>query len=223
MSVPAQTEQDSRAAEAAVLAAAGLSRYTWNPVTATFTDTVTGRVVAPTAIRSALDDAIDASARDVRAITQQLRTGAIDLQDWQRLMMAEIKASQLAGVAAAAGGFENMTPATNGRAGRSIRDQYSYLRRLAGQIADGTQPLDGVLLRRSVMYVEAARKAHEAQRRAEMRQRGTTEHRSVTHATDSCEECLALEALEWVDIETTIPLPGDRICHSGCKCTIAYR
>lgn len=204
------------------MSAGNPSGYVWDTVSARYRDTATGKYVSSETVRGALDNAIEASAKNVRAITQQLRDGALSLPDWQKMMMQEIKVGTLSSTAAAKGGFGQMTQADYGRAGREIRSQYAYLQKMSEQIANGTQKLDGTLLRRAAMYAESPRKSYEAQRRAEMRIRGITQERNVIHSNDSCDGCLEADALGWSALGT-LPLPGDRDCMSRCKCTLEYR
>lgn len=198
-------------------------RFTWDRPSARYRNRRDGRYVSPQAIRGALDDAIITNAaKDVRALTQQLRAGEILLSEWETAMRVQIKASQLSAASLARGGFDQMTQADFGRVGRAVRDQYAYLARMSAQIADGTQRMDGTVLRRAEMYVAAAREAYERQQLVEDKARGLTEERSVRGASDSCDECVELEARGWVESGTT-PLPGQRICRTNCACLIERR
>ena len=194
--------------------------FVFDIVSARFRSRATGRYVSHSAVRDALDTAIANAAKDARAVTLQLRAGEVTIAEWQQAMAGQIKSSQSAAAALARGGWAQMRPADWLRVARSVKEQYGYLRRYAEQIASGAASPS---TRRSEMYVSAARKAYETQRRAEMTARGVRQHRSVRHALDSCEECIELAALGWVSIETTIALPGERTCRSSCRCSISYR
>lgn len=217
MSGTVPDDSNGLALTAATIAATGLSRYQWLPDRALFYDQVTRKVVPPAVVRSALDDAIDASARNVRAITQQLRLGEVTLAEWQRLMMAEIKASQLAGVAAASGGFENMTQSRYGLAGRRIRDQYAALAKFAQALSDGTQKLDGTALRRAELYAKSARATYHDTETRELSSRGYDEEASVLGDADHCGTCVSEAERGFVPLGQMIPI-GARDCLGNCKC-----
>jgi hypothetical protein len=181
-----------------------------------------GRFLSRTEVRDALDNALANNGDVVRALSQQLRDGAITLADWQTGMAREIKNVHLYSAAAAKGGWAQMTPADYGRAGQRIERQYRYLRGFAEDIASGRQPLSDRLLQRAAMYSEAGRSTFHYVERGEMEVRGMTEERSVLHADDSCEGCLQAEANGWVPIGEAVPI-GERDCLTKCRCTIDYR
>lgn len=181
-----------------------------------------GQFVSQATVNDALNSAVKAAARDMHALTQQLREGTLAIQDWQAAMMQAVKDSQLASAALAKGGFAQMTQADYGRVGQSVRAQYGYLQTFAQQLADGSIALDGRVPRRAELYVEAARGMFDKQQRADMRRRGMTEERNILNATESCDGCLDATALGWVPIGTLPPV-GTRTCLSRCACSVIFR
>lgn len=203
--------------------------YTWDPGAARYRD-ARGRFVAWSDVRAALVAAEEDAAANVRALTQQLREGAISLRSWQRGMAEEVRAVHLAEAALAAGGFPRMGPAEYGRVGGQVRSELAFLRRFAADVAAGRQRLDGTLLRRAEQYVLAGRNTYDRARRAEAARLGYDEERNVLHARESCHSdpasgrpgCAELTALGWVPVGTLAPI-GARRCLRHCRCEIQFR
>jgi hypothetical protein len=181
-----------------------------------------GRFVPAVQVRAALDRTLDTAQANVAGLSQQLRAGAISLADWQVGMAAELKSVHLASAALARGGWAQMAPADNGRAGRFLRDQYAYLRNFAQEIAAGKQRLDGTLPVRAAMYVQAGRRTYHLTERADKGRRGLTEERNLLGVADHCSECVAETGRGWVSLGDLVPI-GERICRTNCRCMVDYR
>ena len=196
--------------------------YGWNEAAGRYITLSTGRFVTFVEVRSALDAAIDSSQNEIRRLSQALQSGNISLADWQTAMMQEIKQGHLAAIAAAKGGFAELTQADYGRAGQAIRTQYEYLRNFANQVGDGRQPLDGYFLRRADMYADSSRGLYHRAERIERAKRGMTEERRIATARESCPDCIEYEARGWQPIGS-LPNIGDSQCLTNCKCYFEYR
>jgi hypothetical protein len=198
------------------------SRYVWEPRASRYRDS-RGRFVPATAVRAELDKSIEQSGQSVRALSEQLQRGEINLRQWQLGMIDEIRSSQLAGVASSKGGFAQMTQADYGWAGQRIREQYGYLDNFARQIASGEQRLDGTFPMRAEQYVKASRASHEAMRRREASKRGEDLMRNILHPADHCPDCIAQAALGWIPIDDPRYIPiGQRQCRMNDRCTIEF-
>jgi hypothetical protein len=195
--------------------------YTWDARVARFRG-ANGRYVPASAVRDALDKSIDASAWAMREASEALRAGQMSLAQWELTMAAEIRNSHLAATALARGGWDFMTPADYGRAGRVIREQYRHLQKFAAQIASGAQKLDGTLARRASLYIDASRAHYAAARKREMEVLGADEERRFRHARDSCPTCIGESNKGWSPLGTLRPI-GDSECIVKCKCTFGYR
>ena len=195
--------------------------FRWDARTGQYHDPATGRFVARAAVRGALDAAIDGAGKEVRATTQALREGTLALRDWQQTMEQNIKHVHLASAAAARGGWAQMTQADFGRCGAAIKEQYGYLRGWVQEIEAGL-PLDGRLLVRAEMYIQAGRGIYHHFDEDEQRRRGRTEEKNVLGVADHCEGCLAEDARDWVPLGELVPV-GDRLCKSFCHCSVEYR
>lgn len=181
-----------------------------------------GRLVSERAVRDAVDNLADLSSQRMAAFAQRLQSGALPLADWQVGMSQEIKSAHVAAGVAAHGGRVQMAPSDWGFLGQRIRTEYGFLRDFAGQIADGTQPLDGRLIARARMYGQGARMSYEAVRARDDRNRGMTEERDILAGSDHCTLCPDLAAQGWVPIGT-LPAIGTRPCGVNDRCRIERR
>ena len=198
--------------------------FTYDRRLACYRDTGTGRLVPATRVRSYLDDALASAGKRMDALANQLRAGQIDVITWEVRMRREVKLVSTYSGAVAKGGWAQMTDADYGRVGQYVRGQYQYLRNFAQQIADGRQPLNGMVNARSQMYASAGRPLYARMEEAEQVLRGATERRSVRYATDSCAGCLDAAAAGWHAIKgSTVPQIGARDCRTRCKCRFEYR
>ena len=202
------------------------TRFTYNAAAGRYRSKSTGRFVSGAQVRQGIDQFVDGQSSLMVDLGRQLQAGEISLSEWQTSMMQQIKDIHLASVAAQRGGWAQMTPADYGRAGRYIRDQYGYLRDFADQIADGTQRLDGTLLRRIRLYGQAGRHTYHLAERADMIRRGFTHERSVLDpAAQHCEgerSCTEQAAKGWQKIGDMLPI-GERICNMNDRCHVEYR
>lgn len=196
------------------------SRFRWNAAAGRYVAS-NGRFVTEDAVRRELDRVIDTERKRVRQLAEQLRTRGISPTRWEIEMRGSVKRMHMASVATAKGGWAQMAPADNGRAGRYIRDQYAYLERFRRQV-DAGLPLDGRFLQRADLYAEAARGTYHRAETAEQERRGMTEERNLLHPADHCSECVGESARGWVPIGTLVPI-GQRICRARCRCTKRYR
>lgn len=137
-------------------------------------------------------------------------------------MRTLIRTGLVAQAAAASGGTANMSHADRGRVGAAARREYAYLSRFAGQLVDGSRPLDASAVRRAGMYAEAGRRTAEEVDRRSRQVDGWTLERRVLAAAEHCVECLALAALGWQPLGS-LPRIGETICKMGCRCSWGFK
>lgn len=169
--------------------------------------------------------------------TQRLREGQITLSEWQQFMEAEIKQGTLAATALERGGFDQLTAADYGRAGRRLynpsatsRDdpdygQYQYLRDWLRELEAGANPTDG----RARLYARAIRAHYHDAQRLHMRRQGFTEERFLLNARDSCRDedgprggCFERAEAGWSPVGTFAGI-GQANCLANCRCDQAFR
>lgn len=181
-----------------------------------------GRFVPDATVRSAVDQVLNDTASSVQGLTEQLRSGAISVQEWRSGMEASIKSAHVAAGVAARGGFAQASQADYGWIGSQIKTQYQYLDRFAAQIVSGAQPLDGTLTSRADLYAQAGRVTHREMERRMARIGGKSEEKSVLGAADHCEGCVGAASQGWQPIGT-LPAVGSRECLSRCHCRMIFR
>jgi hypothetical protein len=198
-----------------------MTRYRWEPpagASGRYRDTTTGRFVAGRTVRRELDAYLDNSESVTKALATALRNREISLADWELQMRRHIKNIHINAIVAERGGYANMRPSDWGRAGQIIREQYGYLKRFSGQIAEGKQRLDGTLDRRAELYTRAGRESFYRSKHANLKP-GIDMVRSIRHARDSCAECVSLDR-KWFRVgDPAYKLPGQRLCTKNCRCS----
>lgn len=208
------------------------SRYTWDDRAQQYRD-ARGKFVSRKAVRNELDVALEAAQKRGRDLAKSLRDGRISIAEWQRGMVDVIRTSNVYSAAAAKGGWAQMTAADWARTGPRVREQLTYLRNFADQVANGrvdpntgkriAYPLDGRFEVRAGMYGQQARTSFYGVEMREKRARGVTEAKRVLGAADrSCGACSSAAAAGWQPIEDVPPI-GTLTCLSMCKCEIEYR
>lgn len=200
----------------------GLPQYEWNQQAGRYVDAKTKRFVAWQSVGDQYDKVVNQSDKMMRALSQQLRDGDLSLDEWQSAMMGQVKITHLSAMILQKGGIDQLTQADYGRVGQVVRGEYELLRNFARQIANGSQKLDGTLLRRAEMYGQAGRSKYYGFHDKDKQDRGFDEERSILNPADHCIECVSEADKGWVSIGTLIPI-GSRICRSGCKCDKEYR
>ncbi len=196
-------------------------RYRWNQTAGRYVDG-RGRFVSREAVTNAMYDAADNAGKRMATASKKLRDGKLTIQQWQLQMRAEIKTVHLFSGAGAKGGWAQLSQADFGRIGQRIREQYRFLDRMATQIANGTQKLNGTFIRRSELYGNAGRQTFMLVERADKESRGMTEERCLLRGSQHCAECPGEAAKGWVPIGTLVPV-GGRICNQNCRCIFEYR
>jgi hypothetical protein len=196
--------------------------FAYSPSALRYRDLKSGRFVKPEVVRAAVDTVIDTETQRIRAISQQLVNGEINLAEWQIQMSTRLKQLHVAMGLAASGGVNGADPATLGYIGSQIKEQYKFLRKFAKQIKNGTQKLDGSLVARAALYAQSARGTFEDTVRRASKDIGNQLERRVLAPADHCETCLQQASLSWQPIGTLNRI-GDSLCRSNCHCTFQFK
>lgn len=198
-----------------------LNQYQYDPKSRRYRNRSTGRYLPASQVRSAVDTIIDAESVKMRDLAQRLVDGEIALSDWQMQSAALLKALHVAMGLAANGGLANTSNASLGYIASQIKKQYSYLNRFAQQIRSGKQALDGTLVARAALYVQAGRELYENVVGRAARLAGCTQEKSILGPADHCQDCVSEAAKKWSPIGSLIPI-GQRQCLANCRCTMQY-
>jgi len=124
--------------------------------------------------------------------------------------------------AGARGGWAQMSQSDWGKVGAQIKAQYAYLNNFAQEIASGKQALNGQVLARADMYGKATHSTYEAIRGQMAEVRGMTEERRVLTPGENCPDCIDYAAQGWQPIGS-LPVIGDSVCMTNCRCEFEYR
>jgi hypothetical protein len=196
--------------------------YRWNEASGRYQRIDSGQFVGRGEVRGAMLEFIDSSAKDARVLTQRLRDGGVNLGEWAKGIAQLRTNSYLAGAAAARGGWNHLTQADFGRIGQLVREDNVFLANRAKEIESGAQRLDGSILRISELYPRGGYDTFHLFNRLEMGKRGFELVENIRGSGDSCEGCLAADALGIVPLDV-MPLPGSRKpCRANCKCGLKF-
>lgn len=183
----------------------------------------TGRFVARTQVRAALDTTLQRSQAEMLRVSRELVNGNMNVAEWQVAMAREMRDAHTASATLAKGGWAQMTPKDYGALGPKMKDQYGYLANFGQQIADGEQAIDGRgFMARVEMYAQAPRGTYHEVYRGVMQDAGMDECRSVLGVAEHCDECVEEADRGRIPIEDAVEI-GDRQCLSRCKCQMEYR
>jgi hypothetical protein len=199
-----------------------LTQYTYDVISRRYRNNNTGRYVAATEIRSAVDQVIDTEETGFTSAASQLLAGQITLADFQRQTAANIKTLHLATGLAANGGVNNMGPDDIAHISDLIDRQYQFLRNMGNDIETGKQPMDGRLLARVRLYAHAARGTYEDVVRRLARIGGALQEKRVLGVADHCIGCLEEYGKGWQPIGTLRDI-GDTPCRTLCHCRFIFK
>ena len=235
----AERERRRRQDELALL----LLAFTWDAETLGYY-TPAGRRVPEKTVRRAVNAVVEATRADVAALSRQVTAGEIDVAEWQDAIGRRLKTMHTATSAAAAGGFENMSPAAVARLegllafhveklegfAEDVSRGYTTLRSVqvvseTGELQEVTRVVrmtERLVVARSEMYALAgASDGYEGGRRQAATEVGYRYERNILHPADHCAECVNQTGRGWVDIGLLVPV-GERTCLTRCVCSLQF-
>lgn len=182
-----------------------------------------GRFVSRSAVRATLDATLDVQMAKVRALSDALVDGGVELPVWRQAMSEALKTGHLEGAAVAKGGWAQLEQADFEWVGQRVRGQLDYLQRFHDDMASGFAPMDGTVASRAEMYVEQGRATQREMERRMAASRGVDLEKNILGGSrDPCGECPGLSAMGWVPVGTLPPV-GSRACLSRCHCHLNFR
>jgi len=220
--------------EAALWEAAGIvgaAMVGWDGDLGAWVMAETGVTIADARVAIELHRHLDASARTLQALTEELFAtaevgsaewaGAVAV--WEESVAVELANAHRAYAMLANGGRVNMSAAQWGRVGGNLADEYRYLRRFAGQLLEG-QVSRAQALNRVGQYVDAAQQAYWQAWRE--RQAVSEEIWWIRNAgAESCADCVSREGGSPYTRATLPSVPGDGAtqCRGNCRCYLEVR
>jgi hypothetical protein len=104
---------------------------------------------------------------------------------------------------------------------RLYAEQVQYYNNMVNQVWTGVQKRDGTLVRRTMMYANAAWGALQEATRLQAAGEGYTHEENILGDAEHCGGCVEETAKGRVPIGTLIPI-GQRDCLANCRCHFAY-
>lgn len=197
-------------------------KFTWDPATAQYRD-AKGHFVPRALVRKSLDRVAQAAKVRMQSMAMELGRGKVSLPDFHLAMRSELKTAFVNNVAAAKGGYAQLTASDFGRIGNEVKKQYKFLDNFVTELYAGTAKTGtSGFLARVRLYFNTARTFFYKFDREAQEAAGMTEERNRLHPAEHCPECLAMSAMGWVPIGTLVPI-GERECVGNDRCDMAYR
>lgn len=197
-----------------------LSGYSWDKGAGIYR-TPGGEPVPLASVHDALAKAAERAAERMGEVSGRLQAGTATVDEWHKVMAESMKTTHTAATALANGGWRHTSQAAWGRAGNTLKGQYTYLRDFASQLANGEQPMDGRFMARASMYASGAHGSYENERRAERVDAGMVWERRYLSAVENCDGCLAQADIGWAPVGTLDEI-GDEECLTNCRCFFEY-
>lgn len=197
-------------------------KFWWDSSVAQYRD-AHGHFVPRLLVRKSLDRIAAASGQRMRVMGQQVAKGDASLGDFHLAMRTEIKTALINNVAAAKGGYAQLSQSDYGRVGNEVKRQYKFLDNFVTELYAGvTKANTPGFLARVQLYFNTARTMYYKFDREVQEEAGMKEERNLLHPAEHCDECLAQTDMGWVPLGTLVPI-GDRECVGNDRCTMEYR
>lgn len=134
--------------------------FQWNARLARYRNTSTGRFVPARTVRANLQRSITTSTNRSGEIARAISAGEVAPADARAIMRQEIKKAYIRAYELGRGGRQAMTYSDWGSVGGMLKEQYSYLDRFLGDIAEGNLS-EGQIRTRFGMYLRSSREGYE--------------------------------------------------------------
>ncbi len=181
----------------------------------------TGRFLSRNAVLGLVQGRINSLSSDIFQSGDDLITGRLTLNDWQRNVAEDLKKLWIQQFALGKGGVDRVTPEEWLSMGRVLKAQYAYLRRFAGDIATG-RISEAQLQARLRLYVQASSFGFWAGQDAAERQKGKQFMRRILGVAEHCPDCLRY-AEQGIQPIGSLPLPTvGCVCRANCRCSVRY-
>jgi hypothetical protein len=184
-----------------------------------------GRLVSRTAVRQALDEAIDAARQELVTVTRQFQAGAMNLPGWQLTVEGLLKSIHVMSAAVAAGGWAQAGPGDWSIAANRIKAAYVMVERLARRLESGEYDLnDGRIAGWMANLGAWGSGTYEAVlRRRDLATGRVTAERRLIHSGNPCKPCLHYHALGWQPPRVLPDIGTECLCKKFCRCTFQRR
>lgn len=198
-----------------------VSDFIWDTKAQRYKWVSNGKYLSRETMLSLTGKAIEASKQELRAIAQQLASGKLSLEDWQRQTAQQLKILHLQQAYLGRGGVDMMKPADFLAIARNLKDEYGYLRNFAKDINDGNLS-EAQFLARLDMYAEKSRSSSALMSQVGHKEQGYYYMQRFLAPANNCMPCVEYAAKGIVPVGA-IPLPTfDCFCRANCRCSVQY-
>ncbi len=209
--------------------------WSWDNRSARYRDKQTGRFLSQQNLERLQQRHIAAIGRDINTIGDLLLRGQISLETWQQATATSLKTLHLAQAALGSGGVNQMTSTDYLAVGRTLKEQYSYLRGFSEDInrgysisvgADGQRreiPMTSKRFKaRLQLYTKAGGASFEYGKQETAKKQGMNFARRFVRSSHPCSDCPRYARMG-VQLIGVLPLPRTRCqCRGNCECVILY-
>lgn len=202
-----------------------LPGYVYNPDTARYRDSSSGKFVGRSAINDLLRTQVQGAESRLHDLATAYHENRISAASFVDMVRTESRRLELQNVALAKGGFDRLDFSDFGRVGASLRAQYAQIAGTAQDVADGKVSLPQLLNRMNAYAGEGRRLYFQTQREnAPQTAEGmTTIERRLLGNADHCPDCLDYYSQGWQPVGV-LPSPGDSCqCRNNCRCSMTSR
>ncbi len=150
-----------------------------------------------------------------------MTVGGITVAAWHASVKDKLKTAHSLVASIGRGGRAQMSQSDWGRVGSGLKEQYSYLQKLALDIEAGKVDAAFQIERRTANYAGSLRPAYYGLATIAEMGGNATMARRVINSKEGCAECAYYAALGFIPIEE-MPEIGELICGVFCLCEIEY-
>lgn len=195
--------------------------FIWDNRTGRYRYVDSGRYVSREAMLSLTRRSIEASRREVTALGQALINKQITLEDWQRQTATRLRSLHMRNALLARGGADRMRPQDYLQVGRTLKEEYRYLRNFAQDINNGSLS-QAQFIARLAMYSDRGRVSFDKSEQDVFQEQGYLYMQRFLGNANHCPECPEY-ASRGIQPIGTLPLPTEACrCRAHCKCTVRY-
>jgi hypothetical protein len=204
-----------------------MSDWRWDAPVNRYRDAETGRFLSRDAALEFVNQSVRESINVTGSYAASVAGGKMSPGDWEQRMRDEIKGEYIRQYLLGHGGRETMSKSDWGKIGSMIKEQYTYLKGFANEVAAGNLT-DAQIAQRSAMYINSGREAFEKANALIAKKAGYIQvHWNVDPSVENCEDCLAFEAMGWANVEDdpydgAVPGSGETQCLTNCHCELEY-
>jgi hypothetical protein len=199
-----------------------MPKYKWDSTNRRYLDSK-GHPVPDRLVRKWIDEAVDETKDELEAISEQLNSDEIEVNDWKSRMSSKLRTLHIGASLIAIGGAAQLTQHTLSKLSARVSEQEQYLLKFTVSIEVGVQQKDASLVSRAAMYADAGVATYENIRRGDVKDAGFEEERSILdEGAHHCIECPDEAGKGWQPLASLIPI-GGRECMSRCRCSMEYR